>query len=1246
MTQKLFFPRWFPTVTVILLLAMLILGGWMACCPWPGRKPQTDAVPSRAESLPTDPTVRSATSDGGTETSPRFREDPTAWRNGRSVPNVESLIWLLGPIGTAAAIVILIWHRHTHTGARSPARSQGTTNHTAFDEAGLLDSVDDGVITADLESRVQFLNDTAEKLTGWSLCDAQGQPLEQVLRVLDEETGRQLDLTPEEFLQAHRIRCPSVSPVLIDRSGLARPISGSGAPIPDRRGHPAGVLITFRDQTSQRAARHTLQQSQARFAELFRYSPLPMAVCRMTDGTLLDVNDAVCAFVGRSRVDLMGEPVSTLGLVGEAAGLPEILRRAADQGAVENQAVHCAVPGHPVRTGLLSARTLGGEGDRLCLVAIENTGERDCEIRKLTQRSQLDTALADLANAMLKADAELEPIASRVLHHAQRVTGSELGFVTSIDGETGDQIVLSCGEAAWLPTPAAQRADRIRLPIGSDGRHPGLWGHALNTREAYFTTDALRHPAVQGTQTGDVAVRSYLGVPVTVGVRLVGQIAVANGAEGYGEGHLASVRRLASLFGQFVRQLENREDLLESEARFRHITGCLSDLAYSYTLRFGGVPRLDRLSGAAVRLTGYTVDEIKALRCWGELIHESDRNLFDRQILALTPGASGSCEFRLRRRDGRLVWVASAAECVRDTRKPELLHIYGALVDITQKYEDEKKLRLNAAMMDSTRDGVMITDLTPSIVAVNRACMEITGYGEGEVLGRNPRILQSGRHGPAFYQALWTALRETGHWQGEIWNRRKSGEVYPEWVTISTVRNSEGEATHYVAVFTDISQLKQSESRLERLAHYDPLTGLPNRLLVKSRLEHAIDRARRRHGRIAVLFLDLDRFKTVNDSLGHPAGDALLAGVACRLLQRLRKEDTLGRLGGDEFLVIAEDLRASEDATVVAQALLEALDQSFTLPNGQEVYIRASIGISLYPEDGESSSELIRNADAAMYQVKDSGRNAHGYYTRALTHAATERLRMETRLRRALEREELVLHYQPIVAVADNRLLGAEALLRWQPPGEAVVPPARFLPMAEETGLIVPLGEWVLRHTCRQAKAWLLEGGAFGPMALNLSVRQFQQRDLERIVRSVLDETGLPPTCLELEITESCLMEQGERAEHSIRAIKALGVQLSIDDFGTGYSSLAYLKRLPLDRLKIDDSFIRDIPKDPNDTAIASTVIAMAHSLGLRAIAEGVETAAQLEFLRQQGCDAYQGFLYCPPLPADEFAARYLLNRD
>lgn len=547
------------------------------------------------------------------------------------------------------------------------------------------------------------------------------------------------------------------------------------------------------------------------------------------------------------------------------------------------------------------------------------------------------------------------------------------------------------------------------------------------------------------------------------------------------------------------------------------------------------------------------------------------------------------------------------------------------------------KLRQAAAVFDNTREGVVIADLTPRIVGVNRAYSEITGYSEAEVIGRNPSLLKSGRQNSDYYQAMWASILETGHWQGEVWNRRKNGEIFPQWLTISTVYDSDDMPTHYVGVMTDISQLKSSEAQLDHLAHHDPLTGLPNRLLLQSRLIHALERAERHRQRVAVLYIDLDRFKTINDSLGHPVGDELLQALAKRMTGRLREDDTLGRLGGDEFLLILEDLEHAENVVNLAQSLIQLLEGVFVLPSGHKVYVGASIGISLFPDDGSTVTELIQHADVAMYQAKESGRNTYSFYTPELTHAANERLDLEARIRRGLANNEFVLYYQPQIDIHTGALMGCEALVRWNTADEGMISPMRFIPLAEETGLIVPLGEWVMQTACAQARAWLDAGFPALLMSVNLSVRQLQQRDVVSRISAILDRTDLPPGQLKLELTESMIMGQGDQAVELLHAIKALGVSLSIDDFGTGYSSLAYLKRFPIDEVKIDQSFVRDIPQDVNDMEIASAIIGMAQGLRLKVTAEGVETEAQLSFLRNQGCHAYQGFLFSRAVPAAEF---------
>jgi diguanylate cyclase (GGDEF)-like protein len=479
-------------------------------------------------------------------------------------------------------------------------------------------------------------------------------------------------------------------------------------------------------------------------------------------------------------------------------------------------------------------------------------------------------------------------------------------------------------------------------------------------------------------------------------------------------------------------------------------------------------------------------------------------------------------------------------------------------------------------------------------------------------------------------------LREAGHWQGEMWIRDKAGGVHPEWTTVNAVRDEQGRVRHYVALFTDVSRLKQTEERLQRLAHYDPLTDLPNRLLAQSRLDHLLKRAESEDYRLAVLFIDLDGFKTVNDSLGHALGDKLLVGIAQRFDAQLGERHTLARLGGDEFLLIIEAIESPAEAALVAQNLLQVFDEPFELAGVHEVYASASVGVALYPSDGRESGELIRNADAAMYQAKANGRSTYQFYTAELTRSANERLALHGQLRRALVNGEFALHYQPLMRVCDGTVIGVEALLRWYPPGEAMVLPGRFIAVTEETGLILPLGDWVLRTACRQMKQWQASGLTGLRLAVNLSARQLQQPGVVWQLQDVLEETGLDAATLELELTESSLMEGGDQAVDTLLALRALGVTLAIDDFGTGYSSLAYLKRFPVHTLKIDRSFVEDLSAVSSEAEIAAAIIALSRSLRLDVLAEGVERIEQLDFLKRHGCNYFQGFLISQPLPADE----------
>lgn len=631
------------------------------------------------------------------------------------------------------------------------------------------------------------------------------------------------------------------------------------------------------------------------------------------------------------------------------------------------------------------------------------------------------------------------------------------------------------------------------------------------------------------------------------------------------------------------------------------------------------------------------------LRDFMKLVHPDDAPWVKREVAhCLTSRTTFSAEFRIIAANGETRWVSNLGQPhYNGSNRP--VRMVGTIQDITERRESEAQLRRSAAVFVNTQEGVTITDIEGTILAVNPAVCSITGYAETELIGANMRLVRSGRHDKAFYRRIFETIGVDGFWQGEIWNRRKNGEIFPAWLTISTVRDEGGRTFNYVGTFTDISRIKQSEKQLEHLAHHDPLTNLPNRLLMRSRLDHAIDRTARDGGQGALLFLDLDRFKNVNDSLGHPAGDLLLQMVAQRLLGRLRETDTLARLGGDEFAVLIEDLPSPQEAAMIAQSLIEELKRPFLMPDGHKLYVGTSIGISIFPDDGTAGDPIIRNADAALYQAKGGGRGTFRFYTEALTIAANARVKLEAQLRRGIEQQEFVLHFQPLISMTDNRITGVEALVRWHSPSDGgLVPPARFVPLAEETGLIIPLGDWVLRTACRQMKLWLDGDSSLTCMAVNLSSVQFRQPDVADMVEAALKESGLPAHYLELEITESGLMEFGPEAEAKLEALKTLGVRLAIDDFGTGYSSLAYLKRFPIDKLKVDQSFVRDIPSDTAAIEIAAAVVALGKTLHLEVLAEGVETKAQCELLQRLGCNTAQGYLFDRPLSATDLSEKWL----
>ncbi len=608
-----------------------------------------------------------------------------------------------------------------------------------------------------------------------------------------------------------------------------------------------------------------------------------------------------------------------------------------------------------------------------------------------------------------------------------------------------------------------------------------------------------------------------------------------------------------------------------------------------------------------------------------------------RQYPSLSKGDYFNEERQYRRADGSVFWCLVSGYALDHSRANE--GSIWVFADITERKEAEEKLRLSATVIEHIADGVVVLDAQGSIVAVNPAFTQITGYSEAEALGKDRTLTRSGRHEQVFYDEMWQQQLDTGFWRGELWSLRKNGELYLEFLTVSAVRDTRGRTTHYVGVFSDITKAKESQEKLDHLAHHDPLTALPNRLLFHDRLQHALQRATRDGEQLALLFIDLDRFKNVNDTLGHHIGDELLKQVAKALQDRLREGDTLARLGGDEFIVLLEDIENQYGASQVAEKLVQMFEEPFMVA-GHELFVTCSVGISLFPDDAADLNMLIRNADVAMYQAKARGRNGFSFYAPSMTGEGVERLRLETFLRRSIEKDEIFLNYQPQVEIDTGRLVGVEALVRWNHPELGLIPPIRFIPLAEDTGFINQLGKWVLHEACRQMVRWQEAGLHVPKIAVNLSAKQFERGSIVNMVADILHDTGLEPQRLQLEVTESVIMNTGD-AMVFINDLHSIGVALAIDDFGTGYSSLAYLKQLPVQTLKIDRSFIKDISTDVNDEAIAIAIIQLGKSMNLSVIAEGVETEEQAAFLLRHGCNLAQGYFYSRPLLADDILTRW-----
>ena len=869
-------------------------------------------------------------------------------------------------------------------------------------------------------------------------------------------------------------------------------------------------------------------------------------------------------------------------------------------------------------------------------------GYRNAEA-KIQRMTQLYAALSQCSQAIVRCADENE-LLQIICRNAVEFGGMKMAWIGLIDSDT------------LMVQPAASFGDGTEylqsIEISSDADSPfghGPSGIAIRENQPFWCQDFLADPTTEQWHERGVRFgwRASAAIPIHRSGGVVGIFTLYSGeANAFDEAARNLLVKMAKDISYALNNFDQEAERKQAEFNLHVVSKRLTSLIEA-------IPDVIFFKDGDGR---WLVANETAKRLFK--LHGCDwENKTDMEIMAAHPEKCAMCEVYMK--DEEVSWNTGALtlfeEHVMDennqirtfeVRKVPILDDEGqreglAIIgrDITESKQTESQLKLVAKVFGQSKEGFVIADANRNIVKVNPAFTAITGYSEAEVIGQDPHMLSSGRHDQNFYRMMWDRINTEGFWQGEIWNRRKNGEVYPELLSISSMTDESGQVTDYVAVIADISAIKESEAQMEYLAHHDPLTDLPNRLLLFYRMEHGIDVAKREGKQLALLMLDLDRFKDVNDSFGHLAGDQLLQQVAKRLASRLREVDTVARLGGDEFTVLLDDIAHPEDAARVAREIINDLSKSWQLPNYGEVRIGVSIGISLYPQHGETPEILLQHADVALYLAKAQGRGRYAYFSDELTDLARTRMELEMRLRRAIARNELRVFYQAQVDIASGRIVGAEALVRWQDATEGLILPVSFTPLAEETGLIIAIGEWVLRETCRQGREWLDAGLPSLTLAVNVSAHQYNQSDISGLVAAVLAETSFPADNLELELTETGLLTRKEEAVQILNSLRAQGVRLAIDDFGTGYSSLARLKRFPLDALKIDKSFINDIPSQQDAMEIAATIISLGHALGFKVLAEGVETEEQLAFLKAQGCDLYQGYLKSHPLPAEDFVA-------
>ena len=951
-------------------------------------------------------------------------------------------------------------------------------------------------------------------------------------------------------------------------------------------------------------------------------------------GQLIDVNDGACRSLGYSREELIGKHVWDLDHNYDPASRPQAWQKLKDSGVRIFEAHHCRKDGtiFPVE---VTSNYVSFDDKELSFSFAQDITEKKEKERQALFLTQIYAALFHTNQALWESRTEKD-----LFENICRVAVDYGGMAMAWIGREDEATDLIKVEASY--GSGREYLDGLKISWKDDGSGAqGPSATAFREGRSIFIQDFVTDPMTAPWH--DRAKPFGWGASAALSVLRGGKSHAV--VSYYHHEKNSFSKEVIELLTEVARDIGHALDRFDLEVEKRRAIQFMEESANHYHKiiqtsldgfwMVGMDGRILEVNEAYARRSGYSREELLQLRIQ-DLEITIENNQVDERLRHLAVAGHAIFETKHRAKDGT-IWPL---EVSAGFLPQEGGRFFGFMRDISERRRAAEEMLIAATVFES-HEGMLVTDAECNIVRVNEAFTQITGYTSDEVVGKRPYFLQSSRHSKDFYLEIWDRIEREGSWQGEIFDQRKNGEIYSELMTISSVKGGEGCVTHYVISFTDITEYKAAQEKILNLAFYDQLTGLPNRRLLLERLEHALAVGARNQRFGAVLYLDMDHFKTINDTQGHDYGDDVLREIAKRIRASVRQEDTIARLGGDEFVVLLEDIgmdqkHAAAQAKIVGDKLLEILARSYRV-RGNDFPGSVSIGVTLYRGPHEGVQELLKRADLAMYEAKRVGRNSLRFFDPVMQETLEKRTHLELDLRHALEQRQFRLYYQKQV---DNsgREIGAEALLRWMHPQRGLVSPLDFIPLAEETGLIVPIGRWVLEESCRRIRVWEgMEKYKNLVLSVNISAREFEQDDFVDNVREMLMQTGIDPSLLSLEITESMLLENMDEFIGKMKLLREMGISFALDDFGTGYSSLSYLKRLPIKRLKIDKSFVKDLGVDRNDEAIAQTIIQMGKTLGMEVVAEGVETQEQREMLKQFGCDSYQGYLFGRPVSQEEF---------